>query len=34
VSECDLPGPHVALYEREIVAEAKALLQRGGLRID
>src|SRR4051812_17010266 len=32
-SECDDPGPHVAKYKRDIIKEAAALLERGGLRI-
>jgi hypothetical protein len=33
-SECEEPGPHVTTYKADIVDEAKALLQRGGLRIE
>lgn len=32
-SECENPGPHVRRYKADIVEEAQALLERGGLRI-
>ena len=32
-SKCDNPGPHVAQHRREIVAEARSFLDRGGLRL-
>jgi hypothetical protein len=33
-SECENPGPHVDQYKVDIVDEAEAMLQRGGLRIE
>jgi hypothetical protein len=30
---CDGPGPHVAKHRDEIVAEARAFVDRGGLRL-
>lgn len=30
-SECDNAGPHIEIYQNEIVEEAEAFLARGGL---